>query len=122
MGKAGKGLLFRLSDIPVTTLESMHTGNPCHLVPKPDSPEGRFIIDASNVSEGRVPLNGTTAKEQAILRYAYRTFEGFSLGGMNIVAAGSFNGLIFSFSKRILRVASIIFDGVRGHQSCWRPW
>ena len=47
----------------------MHTGNSCHLVPKPDTPEGRFIIDASNVSEGRVPLNGATAKEQAILRY-----------------------------------------------------
>ena len=69
MWKAGKGLLFRLSDIPATTLESMHTGNSCHLVPKPDTPEGRFIIDASNVSEGRIPLNGTTAKEQAILRY-----------------------------------------------------
>ena len=69
MWKAGKSLLFRLSDIPATTLESMHTGNSCHLVPKPDTPEGRFIVDASNVSEGRVPLNGTTAKEQAILRY-----------------------------------------------------
>jgi len=63
MWQAGKGILFRLSDIPVTTLESMHTGNSCHLVPKPDTPEGRFIIDAFNVSEGRVPLNGTTAKE-----------------------------------------------------------
>ena len=31
--------------------------------------EGRFIIDASNVSEGRVPLNGKTAKEQTVLRY-----------------------------------------------------
>ena len=69
MWKAGKGLLFRLSDIPASTLESMHTGNSCHLVPKPDTPEGRFIIDASNVSEGRVPLNGDTAKDQAILRY-----------------------------------------------------
>ncbi len=69
MWKAEKGLLFRLSDIPASTLEYMHTGNSCHLVPKPDTPEGRFIIDASNVSEGRVPLNGTTAKEQAILRY-----------------------------------------------------
>jgi hypothetical protein len=39
MLKAGKGLLFRLSDIPATTLESMHTGNSCHLVPKkPDTP------------------------------------------------------------------------------------
>jgi hypothetical protein len=65
MWKAGKGLIFRRSDIPATTLESMHTGNSCHLVPS----EGRFIIDASNVSEGRVPFNGTTAKEQAILRY-----------------------------------------------------
>ena len=64
-----KGLLFCLSDISATTLESMHTGNSCHLVPKSDTPEGRFIIDASNVSGGRVPLNGTTAKEQAILRY-----------------------------------------------------
>ena len=27
------------------------------------------MIDASNVSECRVPLHGTTAKEQAILRY-----------------------------------------------------
>ena len=27
------------------------------------------MIEASNVSEGRVPLNGTTAKDQAILRY-----------------------------------------------------
>ena len=69
MWKAGKGLLLRLSDIPAETLASMHTGNSCHLVPKPDTPEGRFIIDASNVSEGRVPLNGTTAKDQAILRY-----------------------------------------------------
>jgi len=69
MWRAGKGLLFRLADIPLLTLESMHTGNSCHLVPKPDTPEGRFIIDASNVSEGRVPLNGATAKEQAILRY-----------------------------------------------------
>ena len=69
MWKAGKGLLFCLSDIPATTLESMHTGNSFHLVPQPDAPEGRFIIDASKVSEGRVPLNGTTAKEQAILRY-----------------------------------------------------
>ena len=69
MWKAGKGLLLRLSDIPATTLASMHTGNSCHLVPKPDTPEGRFIIDASNVSDGRVPLNGTTAKDQAILRY-----------------------------------------------------
>jgi hypothetical protein len=69
MWKAGKGLLFRLEDIPATTLELMHTGNSCHLVPKPDTPEGRFIIDASNVSDGRVPLNGMTAKEQAILRY-----------------------------------------------------
>ena len=41
----------------------MHTG------PKPDTPEGRFIIDASNVSEGWVPLDGTTAKDQAIFRY-----------------------------------------------------
>ena len=65
MWRAGKGLLFRLADIPLLTLESMHTGNSCHLVPKPDTPEGRFIIDASNVSEGRVPLNGATAKEQA---------------------------------------------------------
>ena len=47
----------------------MHTGNSCHLVPKPDTPEGRFIIDASNVSEGRIPLNGVTARDQAILRY-----------------------------------------------------
>jgi hypothetical protein len=69
MWRAGKGLLFRLADIPLPTLESMHTGNSCHLVPKPDTPEGRFIIDASNVLEGRVPLNGATAKEQAILRY-----------------------------------------------------
>ena len=71
MWRAGKGLLFRLADIPLSTLESMHTGNSCHLVLKPDTPEGRFIIDASasNVSEGRVPLNGATAKEQAIFRY-----------------------------------------------------
>ncbi len=69
MWRAGKGLLFRLADIPLLTLESMHTGNSCHLVPKLDTPEGRFIIDAPNVSEGRVPLNGATAKEQAILRY-----------------------------------------------------
>ncbi len=69
MWRAGKGLLLRLADIPPSTLELMHTGNSCHLVPKPDTPEGRFIIDASNVSEGRVPLNGATAKEQAILRY-----------------------------------------------------
>jgi hypothetical protein len=70
MWRAGKGLLFRLADIPLPTLESMHTGNSCHLVPKPEyTPEGRFIIDASNVSEGRVPLNGVTAKEQVILRY-----------------------------------------------------
>ena len=69
MWKAGKGLLFRLSDIPLETLEHMHTGNSCHLVPKPDTPEGRFIIDASNVSEGRIPLNGATARDQAILRY-----------------------------------------------------
>eukprot|EP01036_Dinobryon_divergens_P035870 gene35870-46562_t len=40
MWKAGKGLLFRLSDIPLDTLEHMHTGNSCHLVPKPDTPEG----------------------------------------------------------------------------------
>ena len=63
MWKVGKGLLFRLSDIPANILESMHTGNSCHLVPKPDTPEGRFIIDASN----GVPLNGITAKEQAVL-------------------------------------------------------
>ena len=69
MWKARKGLILRLSDIPAVTLASMHTGNSCHLVPKPDTPEGHFIIDASNVSEGRVPLNGTTAKDQAILRY-----------------------------------------------------
>ena len=69
MWKAGKGLLLRLSDIPLDTLEHMHTGNSCLLVPKPDTPEGRFIIDASNVSEGRIPLNGTTARDQAILRY-----------------------------------------------------
>lgn len=69
MWRAGKGLLLRLADIPPSTLELMHTGNSCHLVPKPDTPEGRFIIDASNVTDGRVPLNGATAKEQAILRY-----------------------------------------------------
>ena len=69
MWRAGKGLLLRLADIPQSTLELMHTGNSCHLVPKPDTPEGRFIIDASNVSEGRIPLNGVTAKAQAILRY-----------------------------------------------------
>ena len=69
MWKAGKGLLLRLCDIPSATLEQMHTGNSCHLVPKPDTPEGRFIIDASNVSEGRIPLNGVTARDQAILRY-----------------------------------------------------
>ena len=66
---AGKGLLLRLSDIPPATLDEMHTGNACHLVPKPDTPEGRFIIDASNVSDGRIPLNGLTTKEQAISRY-----------------------------------------------------
>ena len=60
MWRAGKGLLFRLADIQLLTLESMHTGNSYHLVPKPDTPEGRFIIDASNVSEGRVPLNVKT--------------------------------------------------------------
>jgi hypothetical protein len=69
MWKAGKGLLLRLSDIPSATLEQMHTGNSCHLVPKPDTPEGRFIIDASNVSEGRILLNGVTARDEAILRY-----------------------------------------------------
>jgi hypothetical protein len=69
MWRSGKGLLFRLADIPLPTREPMHTGNSCHLVPKPDTPEGRFIMDASNVSEGRVPSNGATAKEQAILRY-----------------------------------------------------
>ena len=69
MWRAGKGLLLRLSDIPPATLETMHTGNSCHLVPKPDTPEGRFIIDASNVSEGRILLNGKTTKDQAILRY-----------------------------------------------------
>ena len=69
MWRAGKGLLLRLSDIPAITLATMHTGNSCHLVPKPDTPEGRFIIDASNVSAGRVPLNGSTAKDQAIARY-----------------------------------------------------
>ena len=67
--RAGKGLLLRLADIPPDTLELMHTGNSCHLVPKPDTPEGRFIIDASNVSEGRIPLIGSTTKDQAILRY-----------------------------------------------------
>jgi hypothetical protein len=66
---AGKGLLLHLSDIPSATLAEMHTGNACHLVPKPDTPEGRFIIDASNVSDGRVPLNGVTTKEQAISWY-----------------------------------------------------
>jgi hypothetical protein len=66
---AGKGLLLRLVDIPPQTLAEMHTGNSCHLVPKPDTPEGRFIIDASNVSEGQIPLNGETTKAQAILRY-----------------------------------------------------
>ena len=66
---AGKGLLFRLCDIPPATLAEMHTGNACHLVPKPDTPEGRFIIDASNVPAGQVPLNGESTKEQAILRY-----------------------------------------------------
>ena len=69
MWRAGKGLLLRLSDIPEATLQQMHTGNSCHLVPKPETPEGRFIIDASNVSEGRVPLNGESAKDQAIARY-----------------------------------------------------
>ena len=39
------------------------------MVPKPYTPKGRFIIDASNVSEGRIPLNGATARDQAILRY-----------------------------------------------------
>ena len=39
------------------------------MVPKPDTPEGRFIIDASNGSEGRIPLNGKPTKDQAILRY-----------------------------------------------------
>jgi hypothetical protein len=63
---AGKGLLLRLSDIPPATLDEMHTGNACHLVPKPGTPEGRFIIDASNVSDGRIPLNGLATKEQAI--------------------------------------------------------
>ena len=66
---SGKGLLLRVSDIPPHILASMHTGNSCHLVPKPDTPEGRFIIDASNVSEGRIPLNGLSAKEKAIARY-----------------------------------------------------
>ena len=47
----------------------MHTGNSCHLFPKPDTPEGCFIIDASNVSEGRIPLNCVTVRDQAILRY-----------------------------------------------------
>ena len=69
MWGAGKGLLFRLCDLPPATLAEMHTGNACHLVPKPDTPEGRFIIDASNVSEGRIPLNGKSTKEQAILGY-----------------------------------------------------
>jgi len=69
MWKAGKGLLLRLSDIPAVTLASMYTGNSCHFVSKPDTPEERFIIDACNVSEGQVPLSGITAKDQAILRY-----------------------------------------------------
>ena len=50
---AGKGILLRLNDIPSATLTELHTGNACcHLEPKPDTPEGRFIIDASNVSDG----------------------------------------------------------------------
>ena len=59
----------------------MHTGNSSHLVPKPDTPEGRFMIEASNVSEGRVPLNGTTAKDQAILRYGAEYSQCFDTVG-----------------------------------------
>ena len=83
---AGKGLLLRLADTPTTTLAEMHTGNSCHLVPKPDTPEGRFIIDASNVSEGRIPLNGDTTKAQAILRYgAVSTFAAWRTTGVGQV-------------------------------------
>ena len=44
-----------------------------HLVPKPDTPKERFIIDASNVSEGRISLNGEMTKAQAILPYGFVT-------------------------------------------------
>ncbi len=52
MWRAGKDLLFRLADIPLPTLESMHTGNSCHLVPTPDTPEGRFIQCACTAQRG----------------------------------------------------------------------
>ena len=39
-----------------------------------------------------------------MVRCAYQTFEEFSLGGMTIAAAGTFNGLIFLFLKRILEL------------------
>ena len=67
MWKAGKGLLLRLK------LQPWHPCIPAILAILSLNlilrTEGRFIIDASNVSEGWVPLDGTTAKDQAILRY-----------------------------------------------------
>ena len=65
----GKGVLLRVSDIPPNNLHSLHTANECHWTPKPGKPEGRFLIDCSNLPDGQMPLNGGATKDLGIQRY-----------------------------------------------------
>jgi hypothetical protein len=69
MCAAHRALLFRLSDLSLDTLSTLHTANDCHWTPKPLQPLGRFLVDCSNASPGVVPLNGGCAKELGIARY-----------------------------------------------------
>eukprot|EP01036_Dinobryon_divergens_P034933 gene34933-45212_t len=126
---SGKGLLLRVSDIPPHILSSMHTGNSCHLVPKPDTPEGRFIIDASNVSEGRIPLNGLSAKEKAIARYGQWQLQWSDMIIFKEDIKGCFNQLRWSIpSAKLLGsmvdddVVFVMVTGGFGHTSTPMQW
>ena len=130
MHQSGKGLLFRLSDIPPAILGQMHTANECHWVTKPGVPAGRFIIDCSNVGPMEVPLNGGTAKEKGIARYqqvhlpsiitvlrkwdAYRRLHALEWADMWIFKtdiASCFNQISWSFPA-VLNLATMVDDSV----------
>ena len=130
MHQSGKGLLFRLSDIPTAILGQMHTANECHWVTKPGVPAGRFIIDCSNVGPKEVPLNGGTAKEKGIARYqqvhlpsiitvlrkwdTYRRFHALKWADMWIFKtdiASCFNQISWSFPA-VLNLATMVDDSV----------
>ena len=130
MHQSGKGLLFRLSDIPRAILSRMHTANECHWVTKPGVPAGRFIIDCSNVGPSEVPLNGGTAKAKGIARYqqvhlpsigtvlrkwdAYRRLHSLQWADMWIFKtdiASCFNQISWSFPA-VLNLATMVDDSV----------